>query len=142
MKKNDRMKDRRRKSGRCLGTGIFFLGFAAMAAAWSLRGENGGRAAEVLFAEDERNQLAEPAGPELYNARAYAIMKREILESIRADPSLSKESLQVDVSIEDGIVVLRGKVRNFAEEQRIVQLAREPAGMARIDNQLKIGVPE
>jgi osmotically-inducible protein OsmY len=139
MKKNKPPKKRGRSPGTHWRNGIVLLGFAAVAVTWSLQAENPGQAVTSFSLEDERNQLAESVGPEIYNAPAYAAMEREILDAIRTDVSLSEESMQIDVSVEEGVVILRGNVRNQIEGDRIVKLAREPAGMARIDSQLEIG---
>lgn len=142
MKKTKSPKKKGRSPGYYLRSGIVLMSFAVIVVTWNLQAENTGPAGPIFSLDDERNQLAEPAGPEIYNAPAYALMKKEILESIRADASLSEESMQVGVSVEEGVVTLRGKVRNLTEKGRIEELAREPAGMARINSELEVGGPK
>lgn len=138
MKKNVyRKKIRRGSSRNYLCTGVVCLGLAAVVATWTLQAQE--HKSSSFAWDDERNQLAESVGPEIYNASAYAKMEKEILDSIKTDSSLSEESMQVDVSAEEGVVILKGVVKNSHDKGRIVELAKEPAGMARIDNQLKVG---
>jgi osmotically-inducible protein OsmY len=87
---------------------------------------------------DERNQLAEMKGPEIYNAPAYEKMEQEIADAIMNDPDLSDQSRHIDVSVADGVVVLKGDVSSAKEEERILQYSKESAGMARVSNQLQI----
>lgn len=63
---------------------------------------------------------------------------RELRQSITNDSSLSMNAHNVKVVTNDGVVTLRGPVRNDDERAIIERKAREVPGVARVDNQLEV----
>ena len=123
-----------------LRRGSLALGFTLIAC--TLQAGNYDGASQVLSVDDERNQLAESVGPEIYNAAAYNRMEQEIRDSISHDRTLSEEARQVNVTVSEGVVTLKGTVMTSAELNRVIEISRESAGMTRVESQLGVGSPE
>jgi len=61
-----------------------------------------------------------------------------IRRAVVKDHSLSATAKNVKIITADGVVTLRGPVRNEAEKTKIAELAQSAAGNAKIDNQLEV----
>ena len=61
-----------------------------------------------------------------------------IRRAVVKDHSLSSTAKNVKIMTADGVVTLRGPVKNEAEKTKIAELAQSAAGNARIDNQLEV----
>ncbi len=66
-------------------------------------------------------------------ARGHAAVRRR--QAVRLDPAL--KSHDVDVSVADGVVTLKGTVASEAQRRKAAQLAMVP-GVARVNNQLVV----
>src|SRR5476649_2911143 len=76
------------------------------------------------------------ATPQTAAARpSDATLDEQIETRIHNDASLKK--LDVDVSVADGVVTLRGKVTSQTQRRKAAQLAMLP-GVARVNNQLVV----
>jgi osmotically-inducible protein OsmY len=61
-----------------------------------------------------------------------------IRRAVVGDKSLSMTAKNVKIITANGVVTLRGPVKNAQEKATIVKLAKNGAGKARIDNQLEV----
>ena len=61
-----------------------------------------------------------------------------IRRAVVRDNSLSKTAKNVKIITTNGMVTLRGPVKNDAEKTKIAELAQSAAGNAKIDNQLEV----
>jgi hyperosmotically inducible periplasmic protein len=61
-----------------------------------------------------------------------------IRRAVVGDHSLSATAKNVKIITANGLVTLRGPVKNDAEKAKIAELAQSAAGNARIDNQLEV----
>jgi hyperosmotically inducible protein len=61
-----------------------------------------------------------------------------IRRAVVRDNSLSTTAKNVKIITANGMVTLRGPVKNDAEKTKIAELARSAAGNAKIDNQLEV----
>ena len=58
------------------------------------------------------------------------------------EDSLSMTAKNVKIITQNGVVTLRGPVKNAAEKAKIAQLAESAAGQAKIENQLEVKTAE
>jgi hyperosmotically inducible periplasmic protein len=61
-----------------------------------------------------------------------------IRRAVVKDHSLSATAKNVKIITANGLVTLRGPVKNDAEKAKIAELAQSAAGNAKIDNQLEV----
>ena len=61
-----------------------------------------------------------------------------IRRAVVRDNSLSTTAKNVKIITANGMVTLRGPVKNDAEKAKIAELAQSAAGKAKIDNQLEV----
>ena len=61
-----------------------------------------------------------------------------IRRAVVGDNSLSTTAKNVKIITANGMVTLRGPVKNDAEKAKIAELAQSAAGNAKIDNQLEV----
>ena len=61
-----------------------------------------------------------------------------IRRAVVAEKSLSMTAKNVKIITADGMVTLRGPVKNAEEKATIAKLAKSAAGKAKIDNQLEV----
>lgn len=70
---------------------------------------------------------------------------RSLLASVRQavveEESLSVMAHNIKIMVQDGLVTLRGPVKNTAEKAKIETLAQGVAGVSKVDNQLDIKTP-
>ncbi len=65
-----------------------------------------------------------------------------IRRAVMHDDSLSMMAKNVKIITENGMVTLRGPVKNAGEKTKIGELAAANAGQAKIDNQLEVKASE
>jgi osmotically-inducible protein OsmY len=65
-----------------------------------------------------------------------------IRRALMHEGSLSMTAKNVKIITENGVVTLRGPVKNAAEKTKIGELAMANAGQAKIDNQLEVKASE
>ena len=67
---------------------------------------------------------------------------RKLLAAVRRavvrDKNLSTSAHNVKIIAKDGVVTLRGPVRNQGEKSKIEKLAQQVAGVTSVDNQLDV----
>lgn len=67
---------------------------------------------------------------------------RKLLQAVRRavtkDDAISITGHNVKILAKDGVVTLRGPVKDESEKSRIADLATKTAGVTKVDNQLKI----
>ncbi len=61
-----------------------------------------------------------------------------VRRAVLAQGNLSTNADNVKIITASGVVTLRGVVNNAAEKERIAQIARQTAGVSRVDDQLTI----
>jgi hyperosmotically inducible protein len=74
--------------------------------------------------------------PAAGSAKAAEKVSDQISAALRADPDLKNN--HISVTMDSGVVMLRGNVDSEAERTRAIQLASVP-GVTRIDDQLTVG---
>jgi len=108
---------------------------AMMAAAPAIAGEydadNSGR-----NARDRGDQTMTPA--DQGGSAADRELAANIRKAIVDDDALSMNAHNVKVITKDGVVTLRGPVKNAAEKTSVAAKAHKIAGVKRVDNQLEI----
>ena len=62
-----------------------------------------------------------------------------VISSLDLDPRIP-DSLEVAVSVEDGIVTLRGTVESFGQRRAAVEDTRKVHGVYEVDDQLKVSL--
>jgi hyperosmotically inducible periplasmic protein len=62
----------------------------------------------------------------------------EIRKQITDDDALSVNAKNVKVITQDGVVTLRGPVKNAQEKTTVAGIARKAAGVKRVDDQLEV----
>jgi hyperosmotically inducible protein len=71
-----------------------------------------------------------------------SVAERELTANIRraivSDDTLSTNAHNVKIITKDGVVTLRGPVKNAAEKTSVAAKAMKVAGVKRVDNQLEI----
>jgi osmotically-inducible protein OsmY len=72
------------------------------------------------------------------NIKTTAVIRRAIMH----DDSLSVMAKNVKIITENGVVTLRGPVKNEAEKTKIAELAKTHAGNAKVENQLEVKASE
>jgi len=123
---------------RAIRRGLVWLGVFTLILAWSLQAGSQAPAKRAVAVWDERDQLPEPVGPNVYNAPAYARMKGEVMDSVKRDPLVANRADFIRISAADGILVLEGTVNNAMQKERVLAYALEAAGMTPVKDQLSI----
>jgi osmotically-inducible protein OsmY len=87
-------------------------------------------------ARDRGDQTVTPAD------QGGSAADREVTANVRkaivADDALSMNAHNVKVITKDGVVTLRGPVKNASEKTSVAAKAQKIAGVKRVDNQLEI----
>ncbi len=65
-----------------------------------------------------------------------------IRRAVMHEDSLSMTAKNVKIITQNGVVTLRGPVKNAAEKEKIAQIAQSAAGQAKIENQLEVKMAE
>ena len=71
-------------------------------------------------------------------SEADRTISQNIRQAINADDSLSTNGKNVKIITAEGVVTLRGPVKNETEKTNIVAKARQIAGVKSVENQLEI----
>jgi len=85
----------------------------------------------------DRKHSAVTAGDQS-NAQSDINITREIRKSVMADKGLSTNAHNVKIITVNGVVTLRGPVKNTQEKASIAAKAQHAAGVTRVDNQIEI----
>lgn len=72
------------------------------------------------------------------NSKRELEITRPIRERITAEDAFSTDAENVKVITENAVVTLRGPVETNREKEVIAAIARETAGVARVDDQLEV----
>jgi hyperosmotically inducible protein len=75
----------------------------------------------------------QPAKVQLDDAEITTAVKAKLA----ADPDVS--AIQVDVTTNESVVTLTGRVKTTEERQKAVQIARETNGVKRVNDLIKVG---
>jgi len=107
---------------------IFTLSAIAQdtAAADNTRKNERDRSGETTTSGDQSNSQED--------VKITAAIRRAVVR----DNSLSTTAKNVKIITANGMVTLRGPVKNDAEKAKIAELAQSAAGKAKIDNQLEV----
>jgi hyperosmotically inducible periplasmic protein len=71
-------------------------------------------------------------------SQADRALTQQIRKAVRADKSLSSMAKNVKIITVDGMVTLRGPVKNPHEKDAVAAKAQQIAGMNKVDNQLEV----
>jgi hyperosmotically inducible protein len=71
-------------------------------------------------------------------SQADRALTQQIRKAVVADKSLSTMAKNIKIIADNGIVTLRGPVKNSHEKERIETKAQQIAGVNNIDNQLEV----
>lgn len=93
--------------------------------------DNSGRNAQ------DRNDASKTSGDQAEN-EADRTISQNIRKAVVADDSLSTNGKNVKIITADGVVTLRGPVKDNQERVNIGSKAEQVAGVKRVDNQLEI----
>ena len=85
----------------------------------------------------DRNDQTKTPGDQSEN-EADRTITQNIRQVITADDSLSTNAKNVKIITNDGTVTLRGPVKSEKEKAEIEAIAKQVAGVKRVDNQLEI----
>lgn len=83
-------------------------------------------------------QGAHPTPQNQPNNKADVELAARVRKAIVGDHSLSTTAHNVKLIASDGVVTLRGVVRNADEKARVESIAGGTAGVSRVDNQLDV----
>ena len=72
------------------------------------------------------------------NIKITAAIRRALMH----EDSLSMTAKNVKIITQNGVVTLRGPVKNAAEKEKIAQIAQSAARQAKIENQLEVKTAE
>jgi osmotically-inducible protein OsmY len=72
------------------------------------------------------------------NSQSDLKITQAIRQAVVADKDLSTNAHNVKIITENGVVTLRGPVKNPAEKANIAAKAEHVAGVTRVDNQIEI----
>ncbi|MHC0441084.1 BON domain-containing protein [Flavobacterium sp. 3-210] len=64
------------------------------------------------------------------------VLRKEVIEAIQWEPILS--SNEIDVSVDDGIVTLRGTVDNYTQKKEAEQAVKNIAGVKAVVDDIKV----
>jgi len=87
-------------------------------------------------ARDQRDQTLTPT--DQGGSAADRELSANIRKAIVDDDTLSMNAHNVKIVTKDGVVTLRGPVKNAAEKTSVAAKAQKIAGVKRVDNQLEI----
>ena len=71
-------------------------------------------------------------------SQADRTLTQQIRKAVKADKSLSTMAKNIKIITANGVVTLRGPVKNSHEKETIEAKAQQLAGMNKIDNQLEV----
>ena len=66
-------------------------------------------------------------------------IRQQIRQAVTKDDSLSVSAQNVKIITQDGKVTLRGSVKNDSEKQKIVEKAKQVAGVKNVENLITVG---
>jgi len=98
----------------------------------------GGAAADNTGVNKRDRNDANPTADDQSQSAADLDLAKRIRQSIEADDSLSANGKNVKVVTRDGMVTLRGPVKNEAERKSIEDKAAQIAGAGKVQNQLEV----
>ena len=87
--------------------------------------------------ERDRDNATKTAGDQAEN-EADRTISQNIRQAIVADDTVSTNGKNVKIVTVDGVVTLRGPVKNDTEKTNIGAKAQQIAGVKKVDNQLEI----
>ncbi|MGH7873154.1 MAG: BON domain-containing protein [Candidatus Binatia bacterium] len=87
--------------------------------------------------ERDRDNATKTAGDQS-ESEADRTISQKVRQAIVADDSLSTNAKNVKIITVDGVVTLRGPVKNETEKNNIDAKARQVAGVKNVENQLEI----
>ena len=91
--------------------------------------------------ERDRSRETKTSGDQA-NRSADITTSAAIRRAIMHENSLSGMAKNVKIITENGVVTLRGPVKNAAEKAKIAELAKTHAGNAKIEDQLEVKASE
>jgi hyperosmotically inducible periplasmic protein len=71
-------------------------------------------------------------------SQADRALTQQIRKAVVADKSLSTTAKNIKIITSDGVVTLRGPVKDSREKEKIAAKAQQIAGANRVDNQLEV----
>jgi osmotically-inducible protein OsmY len=71
-------------------------------------------------------------------SKADRTLTQQIRKAVVADKSLSTTAKNIKIITINGVVTLRGPVKNLQEKETIAAKAQQVAGVTNIDNQLEV----
>jgi len=113
----------------CIAAGIVLAGSSALA-------EEAPADNSATNAEDRANGGLTAADQS--NAPADVAITTAVRQAVVADSNLSTNAQNVKIITVNGIVTLRGPVKNASEKANIGAKAAKVAGAAKVDNQIEI----
>lgn len=90
--------------------------------------------------ERDKNKAVSPF--DQGNNQADLDTTQNIRKALMADESLSTDAKNVKVVTNNGVVALRGAVKDSSERSTVESIAKRYAGSNRVDNQVEVGQPE
>jgi len=85
----------------------------------------------------DRNDAQVTPGDQANNKTDLAITQ-QIRKAVVADKKLSTNAHNVKIVTANGVVTLRGPVKDVSEKAKIEATAKQTAGVTRVDNQLEV----
>lgn len=85
----------------------------------------------------DRNDATKTAGDQS-EKEADRVISQKIRQAIASDDSVSTNGKNIKIITVDGVVTLRGPVKNEAEKTSIVGKAQQIAGAKNVENQLEV----
>jgi len=90
--------------------------------------------------ERDKNKAVSPL--DQGNNQADLDTTQSIRKALMADESLSNDAKNLKVVTNNGVVALRGTVKDSTERATVESIARRYAGANRVDDQIEVGHPE
>lgn len=87
--------------------------------------------------ERDRNNAALTPGDQ-GSSEADRNITQQVRQSVIKDDSLSMTAKNSKIITQNGVVTLRGPVKNMDEKAALARIAQNTAGVSRVDNQLEI----
>jgi osmotically-inducible protein OsmY len=85
---------------------------------------------------DTLGAQARQAAREATRAASDAWITASVAASLRFDSTINHD--QIDVTTDDGVVTLEGKVNTLAQKKDAAEIARETSGVDRVENRLEV----
>lgn len=120
----------------------FIVVVAALAVAGCDKKSDGGSPAADNTKQNERDRGKSITPLDQGNNQADIDTTANIRKALMASDGLSMDAKNVKVVTNQGVVTLRGPVKNDAERATVEQIAKNYAGANRVDNQVEVARPE